>query len=152
MYVDDFFGGKALSYVVSVSIVVINIILRTIMLTLIKWIGYHTESEQTGAIMTSIFVAQFFNTAILLLLTNANTEFAGLGFLPFNGMYPDLTFEWYNDIGSSFVTTMITAAVFPCIEFCIAIGMKILFRFLDRGCKCSGRGTKKTTIQAYINL
>lgn len=73
MFVDDLFGGAALSKVVSISIVVINIILRTIMLSLIKWIGYHTESEQTGAIMTSIFVVQFFNTAILLILTNANT-------------------------------------------------------------------------------
>jgi len=152
MFVDDFFGGKALSQVVSISIVVINIILRTIMLSLIKWIGYHTESDQTGAIMTSIFIVQFFNTAILLLLTNANTSYAGLGFLPFEGMYPDLTFEWYNDIGSSFIMTMTTAAIFPIIEFCIAMGMKVTFKFLDRGCKCSGDQTKKNTIQAYINL
>jgi len=44
MFVDDFLGGKALSQVVSISIVVINIVLRTIMLILIKMIGYHTES------------------------------------------------------------------------------------------------------------
>jgi len=122
------------------------------MLILIKWIGYHTESGQTSAIMTSIFVVQFFNTAILLLLTNANTEDAGLGFLPFKGMYNDLNFEWYNDIGSSFITTMITAGIFPIIEFGIAFGMKTAFKFLDRGCKLSGDSTKKNTIQAYINL
>jgi hypothetical protein len=152
MFSDDFFGGKALSQVVSISIVVINLVLRAIMLILIELIGYHTESGKTAAIMTSIFVVQFFNTAILLILTNANTADAGLGFLPFKGMYPDLNFEWYNDIGSSFLTTMFTAAVFPIIEFCIAFGMKTAFKFLDRGCKLSGDTTKKNTIQAYINL
>jgi len=138
--------------VVSISIVVINIVLRTLMLSLLTWIGFHTESEQTSAIMTSIFVVQFFNTAILLILTNANTKYAGLGFLPFNGMYADLNFEWYNDIGASFIVTMLTAAVFPIIEFCIAFSMKTVFKFLDRGCKFSGETTKKNTIQAYINL
>jgi len=96
--------------------------------------------------MTSIFIVQFFNTAILLILTNANTEAAGLGFLPFKGMYADLTFEWYNDIGSSFIITIFTASIFPVIEFCIAFGMKLAFKFLDRGCKCSGDTTKKNTI------
>ena len=64
MYVEDFFGGKALSQVVSISIVVINLVLRAIMLVLIKWIGYHTESEQTASIMTSIFIVQFFKLII----------------------------------------------------------------------------------------
>lgn len=122
------------------------------MLILIKWIGYHTESEQTNAIMTSIFVVQFFNTAILLILTNANTESAGLGFLPFKGMYPDLNFEWYNDIGASFITTMIVGAMLPVIEFGSGYAQKVVFKFLDRGCKCKGDQTKKKTIQAYINL
>lgn len=122
------------------------------MLILIKWIGYHTESGQTSAIMTSIFVVQFFNTAILLILTNANTSDAGLGFLPFKGMYSDLTFEWYNDIGSSFIMTMLVGALLPIIEFASGYGQKVVFKFLDRGCKCKGEDTKKKTIQSYINL
>lgn len=152
MFTQDFFGGKALSQVVSISIVVINLILRTLMLYLIKWIGHHTESEQTAAIMSSIFIVQFFNTAILLILTNANTADAGLGFLPFKGKYNDLNFEWYNDVGASFIITMGTAAVFPVIEFCIAFSMKFAFQFLDRGFSMDKSKTKKNTIQAYINL
>lgn len=41
---------------------------------LIDYIGYYTESEQTRAVKKSVFFAQFFNTAILLLLINANTK------------------------------------------------------------------------------
>lgn len=35
--------------------------------------------------MTSIFISSFFNTAILLLLINANTSGTGLGWLGLNG-------------------------------------------------------------------
>jgi len=61
-------------------------------------------------------------------------------------MYNDLNFEWYNDIGSSFITTMTTAAIFPVIEFGIAFSMKFAFKFLDKGCKLNGDTTKKNTI------
>ena len=56
------------------AIVLINFALKTINMGLIRYIGYYTESEQTLVIKTSIFVSQFFNTAILLVLTNANTQ------------------------------------------------------------------------------
>jgi hypothetical protein len=71
--------------------------------------------------MTSIFIAQFFNTAILLLLANADFKYSILYWVPLfdTGQYTDLTQEWYNDIGSSLVTTMLIASVFPIIEFFI---------------------------------
>lgn len=151
-FLNDFVGGQALAQFVSVSIIIINIILKMIMLVLVKWIGYHTESEQTSAIMYSIFVTQFFNTGILLILTNANTIDAGLFFLPFKGMYNDLNAQWYDDIGASFIITMLTAAMMPIAELCIAVGMQTAFQFLDRGFSFTGNSTKTNTIQAYINL
>jgi len=137
---------------VAFSIVGINFVLRLIMMVLIKYIGYHTESEQTKNIKSSIFIVQFFNTAILLLLTNANTSDVGLGFLPFKGRYPDLTFGWYNDIAPSLITTMLFNAFFPIIEFFINFGMKIAFRFLDRSFTCDTYRTKKKTVPQYVTL
>ncbi len=72
-YTYDYLIALALGKVVSFAIVIINTILRTIVMMLIKYIGFYTESEQTLNIKSSIFVTQFFNTAILLLLTGANT-------------------------------------------------------------------------------
>eukprot|EP00347_Sterkiella_histriomuscorum_P002409 403368266 len=106
----------------------------------------------TLVIKSSIFITQFFNTAILLLLTNANTQQTFLSFLPFEGQYPDLTYEWYNDIGSSLVITLLTAAFFPIAEFFIAWGMKTAFRILDRGFSCNRNLTKCKTVQQYVNL
>ena len=57
MYKDDQFQGSTLSIIVSISIVIINFILRMIIMTLIRKIGYYTESEQTLAIKSSIFVS-----------------------------------------------------------------------------------------------
>lgn len=57
---------------VMVSIIAINYILKVITISLITWIGYDTYSEQMSKITNGVFVALFFNTGILLLLTNAN--------------------------------------------------------------------------------
>jgi hypothetical protein len=73
-YNKDQLVGMGLSKIVSFSIVIVNFVLRTVNMILIKYIGHHTESQQTTAIMTSIFVSSLLNTAILLLLANANTQ------------------------------------------------------------------------------
>eukprot|EP00347_Sterkiella_histriomuscorum_P007945 403346963 len=151
-YQSDQVQGVGLSQAVSVIIVIVNFILRTIVMALIKLIGYHTESQQTQAIKSSIFVSQFFNTAILLLMTNANTQQTWLAFLPFEGIYPDMTYEWYNDIGSSLIITMLVAAFFPIADFLIFYSLRTVLRCLDRGCSCNKDKTKCKSVQGYVNL
>lgn len=56
----------------SYSIVIINYVLRVFIIKLISYIGKDTESEQTKLITNGVFIVQFFNTGILLLLVNAN--------------------------------------------------------------------------------
>jgi len=146
MYVTDFLFGSGLSLSISFSIVVINFILREIMIVMIKQVGYHTETEQTRSIMVSIFVSQFFITAILILLTNANTQFTELSFLPFKGIYPDLTYEWYNDVAPTLLTTMLFNAVFPIIEFLGWFAIATALRWYDRGFTCKKDKTRKKTI------
>jgi hypothetical protein len=48
--------GKVLSLGVSIAIVVINIILRLVLISLIKWIGEDTHSQQLKSITNGIFV------------------------------------------------------------------------------------------------
>ena len=54
-------GGYAISESVSVAVTVVNTIIRSINILLIKFIGHHTESAEITAIMLSIFVATFFD-------------------------------------------------------------------------------------------
>ena len=67
---------------VTFLITVINIIIRTMNIALINYVGMDRLSMQVRSIMTSIFVISFINTAIMLLLTNANLSYSVLRFIP----------------------------------------------------------------------
>jgi len=68
-YVTNEVGGYLTTTSITVLISVINIVIRTICIVLIRMIGFHTISVQASAVMVLVTVATFFNTAILLLLT-----------------------------------------------------------------------------------
>lgn len=88
--------GYAMSFVV----VIINMIIRMIMISLIKWVGQDTYSAQLKSITNGVFAAQFFNTAILLVLPNANFDEIGLPFARFlEGTFYDFTTKWYTAVG-----------------------------------------------------
>lgn len=73
----NFFASNS----ITLTITVINIIIKFVTVRLISWIGYDTHSAQVTAISNGVFAAQFFNTAILVLLVYANfTEFGGTFF------------------------------------------------------------------------
>lgn len=71
-YFNQYVGGEALSTLVSVVITVANIIIKIVVKLLITWIGFKTLTGDIAAFMLAVFVATFFNTAILLLLSDAN--------------------------------------------------------------------------------
>lgn len=58
--------------IVKFAIIGINYVLRLFIISLIMYIGKDTESEQTRLITNGVFIVQFFNTALLLLMVNAN--------------------------------------------------------------------------------
>jgi hypothetical protein len=60
--------GTAISFI----IIIINTILKTVIIKLIESIKYDTYSMMLASITNGVFIAQFFNTGILLLLVNAN--------------------------------------------------------------------------------
>lgn len=73
-YISALFSTMLLTNGVMVTIIAINYILKVVTIMLITWIGYDTYSEQMAKITNGVFVALFFNTGILLLLTNANVS------------------------------------------------------------------------------
>ena len=66
-YCDQLYTGGSLSYLVSFSITVINMVIKTICSVLIRKVGYHTKSEETTAIMSTVLHATYFSSAYLLL-------------------------------------------------------------------------------------
>lgn len=118
-YFDQYLGGEALGELVTVVITVINIIIKFICRILISWIGYATLTADITAYMCAVYITTFFNTAILLLLADANlSQVKVLSWLPGlqKGPFPDLTEEWYLVIAPSLILTMFLNAISPLIE------------------------------------
>lgn len=149
----ELFFGFIFGSFMSFIIVVINTILRMVMITLIKWIGEDTHSAQLKSITNGVFVAQFFNTAILLILSSANFEEVGLPLASiFNGPFYDFIPRWYTAVGYRLTQTMIINSVFPYVEFGIAYAQRFVFRRMDRSWGSDDYKTKKTSMQLYIDL
>jgi hypothetical protein len=150
-YSIDRIKSPIISTIVSFVIVFLNYFLRDIIIALVKRIGFHTETNQTKVIMVFIFIVQFFNTAILNLLTNANLREA-IGISVFSGIYPDFDFNWYIDFGVPMISTMLTNAFSPLIELWMFYPLTLLYRLLDKNFIWKKYRTKKTTIQQFVNL
>jgi len=107
--------GNGISFV----IVAINIVLKTIMIKLITWIGYDTHSEQLTTITNGIFTSLFVNTGLVILLVNANfneykiLEGSLIGNIFKDGTFTDYSQAWYGRVGYSIVSTMLYNSVMP---------------------------------------
>ena len=104
---------------ITVVITLINQIIRRVTIDLVMTIGYDTHSEQVTAITNGVFAAQFFNTAILVLLVYAN--FAEFGWELFKGPFYDFTPQWYAVVGYQIVQTMILNAMMPLVTETVPI-------------------------------
>lgn len=99
-YFYDYYFALFFSSAMSVAIVVINSILRIVMISLIKYIGEDTHSAQLKSITNGVFVAQYFNTGYLMLLSYSNFAEVGLPLSNlFDGPYYDFTVDWYAVVG-----------------------------------------------------
>ena len=155
-YYDNVFSVYLWTTALSYLLIGINYILRTICIMLVTWIGFKTETEQLSNITTVTFIVQFFNSAFLLLMTNADMSEQPITFWLTNGVLPDFNSAWFRSVGDIIVGAMVFNVYYPILEVLGYWGLRLLTRCLDRGCKLP-RGprvdhpTKSTSIQSYIN-
>ena len=109
---------------------------------LVTWIGFKTETEQLSNITTVTFVVQFFNSAFLLLMTNADMSEQPISFWLTNGVLPDFNSAWFRSVGDIIVGAMVFNVYYPILEVLGYWGMRMFFRCLDRGCRLP-RGERK---------
>lgn len=143
--------GKVFGGAIAFVIVIVNVILKTVIIKLITWIKVDTESEQLTAISTGVFIAQFFNTGLLVLAVNANlTEHQPHWFTKyFKGPFYDYVPEWYSTVGVLIVKTMCINAVLPYAGLASAFIVPALKQWLDRKRTSDIYITKKTSMAMY---
>jgi len=117
----------------------------------VAWIGYPRETQQLTETTKVTFFVQFFNTAFLLLLTNADLSEQPITLGLTGGIESDFDASWFKVIGNTLVGTMIFTMVFPIMEAFGFYALRLFTRFLDRGCTLDPFSTRKTSIQGYMN-
>jgi len=130
----------------------INYVLRMACIMLVDWIGYDTETVRLERTTTVTWLAQFFNTAFLLLMINCNWSEQSITFGLTAGDIPDFNGQWFRTIGAYLIYTMLFNSVYPLLEAVGYWAMRLGYRILDRGCSCDPYKTKTTSIQSYIDV
>lgn len=152
---DQYFGdedmSEALSSGIPFVIIGVNLIMKTLIVALIKWIKEDTCSVQYSSMTSGVFIAQFFNTGILLLLVNANmSEF---DYFPTRyvkaGNYHDYMPEWYSDVGQKITQTMLINAVLPYVFLLKGFIVPRIVQAFDNGFSGSPYATRKTSMAQY---
>jgi hypothetical protein len=103
-------AGEALTYLATFLVVIINALLQKILYILNRNERHGSVSNEQGAYMLKLFVAQYMNTALVPLLA-----FGKVDDLPYifqetwvlQGLYPDFTSAWYGNVGSYLMLTFI---------------------------------------------
>ena len=154
MFSKDQLASKILGSSVSIIIIVVNLILKNVIIRGITWVGEDTNSEQLSSITNGVFIAQFFNTGILLLLVNGNMTEHEPKILTkyFNGPFYDYMPAWYSNVGLKIVTTMIINAIMPFVALATTFIVPALKRFVDRKFSSDIYTSRKTSFAQYKEL
>lgn len=142
---------------VSFLIVGVNFALKVLLVELIKSLRLKTVSLETNYTMLTIFVGQFVNTAVLIVLNNASfRDFDGgkgpLSLVFSVGTESDFTVTWYRTVGTTIMRTMISQAMWPLIEFGMFYSLLNATRFFDRSWGNDTFSSKVPSVQAYIDI
>lgn len=118
-------------------------------------IGYATQTGQLERITTVTFLCQFFNTAFILMLVNADLSEQPVTLMFSWGSNGDFNGPFYKTIGNSLISTMTFNMWYPILEWLMYWGMRIFFRILNRGlcsCTCDRYKTSSTSIKDYTSV
>ena len=103
-------------------------ITRYLIIFMVKWVGFSSFSKEIKHIKGAVFIFSFFNTGLLVLLINADFAYFNRFF---TGKYSDFNAEWYSDIGSTIISSLVFTAVYPIIEILLFGGINLLFKMAD---------------------
>jgi hypothetical protein len=102
-WLKDYTATKSILYSISISISLINILLKSFIKIVSEFEAHHTTTEKLASTTTKMWLVQFISTALILALIHA--DWRGVlnlpsGFPIFTGEYNDFTVDWYVAVGA----------------------------------------------------
>ena len=149
--------AQTIGTIISVSLAIINGILRLVLRKSSLIEGHHTVTSQLGSSFFKMWVIQYVNTAIILLIMKNKLDSGllynvlkatGLNQFFFNGEYNEFPAPWYGVVGITIFTTCFINSITP-IAAAGGWVVKLLLRWLDRKCTRDARKTRKILQEDY---
>lgn len=153
-WVEAFFKFTAISYAITVSIPILNTLITFFLTFLTRFEKNKSLTSDKSSNMIKIFIGQFINTGLLLLIVNTKIEEVKTwspNFPIFNGLYKDLDSGWFKNIGCTIFFTMIISIVTPHIGAIIGFTLITLKRCFNSGNQ-KGTGSNITSLRAFLKL
>lgn len=118
-WLEEFSLQVGLTIAASMAVVVVNQLLTAVIKVLSAFDAYYSEDELQLSLAWKSFVAQFFNTAILVVLVNAYIP--GISrVVDRDRLFEDFSTAWYANVGAGLLLTMGIQLVTPHIGVVIA--------------------------------
>ena len=95
------------SNAITFTTVILNFLLQSLMQSVVQKIGLRTIGEKNDQLCQFVFISQFINTGIIVLLSNADLKYSPLSFIPLNRKHPEFTEKWFMDNGVQITFTML---------------------------------------------
>ena len=119
-----------------------------------------SKSKEMMAIMVCVYMTTFINMGFIVMLSMASLADFEVVNDPnqwfFNLFhrdgFTDFSSKWYASVGFLLMNSMFFDVIKTVCVSVVTICITWLKRFLDRGCSSDRYKTKKTSIQAYVNL
>ena len=137
---------------ISFGIATFNYVLRFLVIYAVQWIGYNTETRVLERVTKVTFLCQFFNSAFLLLLVNADFSEQPLIWGLNKGHNGDFNSVFFSLMGNTLISSMIFTAFYPIIGFLLGWLYRFAKRWHDRSFTFQKRKTKCTSTLAYKTL
>jgi hypothetical protein len=101
------------------GVIIINNILKRALVFFTIFERNHTITDEEQGLAMKMFLAQFMNTSIIILIINA--DFSSVAYIQehaslktaFIGEYSDFTERWYRDVGLAMTSTLLTNSIAP---------------------------------------
>lgn len=97
---------KFIAILMPLLVIMSNAVLKNGAKFLFGWVGFLYKGQYYSMIQNAVFSIQFFNTAVSILLINANFHREGI-FHIFDGDYTDFSDDWFRDVSNLFVIPLI---------------------------------------------
>jgi hypothetical protein len=120
-FIKDYLTKNAFIVLASGIVVIVNLLLKAILRAFATFERHSSESAKASAIALKMFMAQFLNTAIIVLIVNASLNLNRVPLVKdlFKGKYQDFEREWYPTVGMAITMTMLINAFVPHLVLCL---------------------------------